>query len=268
MAATPDRAVDAHAHVFSADAPAVAGARYRPSYGANVNDWRRLWEGAGITHGVVVQPSFFGTDNREMLDTIAADPEHLRGVAVLDPLVDAATLQRFTSLGVRALRLNLRGVEDYRTYATPRWRDFYERIAEFGWHAEVFVDLGRLPEVEPAFTGSAIPVVFDHFGSAGAEKRSLAATFDAVSRLASTGPVWAKMSAPYRHAGSHPRELAARWLDAVGPANVLWGSDWPWTGHEAGRDYGRLREELDDWVDPRVVRAALWDNAARLYGFT
>ncbi|HST01643.1 MAG TPA: amidohydrolase family protein, partial [Usitatibacter sp.] len=71
-----DRAVDAHAHVFSADAPAVAGARYRPTYGANVKDWRGLWERAGITHGVVVQPSFFGTDNREMLDTIAADPQH------------------------------------------------------------------------------------------------------------------------------------------------------------------------------------------------
>src|SRR4051812_14286368 len=94
-----DRAVDAHAHVFSADAPAVAGARYRPTYGANVKEWRGLWERAGITHGVVVQPSFFGTDNREMLDTIAADPQHLRGVAVLDPLVDAPTLERFSALG-------------------------------------------------------------------------------------------------------------------------------------------------------------------------
>ena len=77
MAATLDRAIDAHAHVFSADAPAVAGARYRPAYGANVNEWRGLWERAGITHGVVVQPSFFGTDNREMLDTIASDPKHV-----------------------------------------------------------------------------------------------------------------------------------------------------------------------------------------------
>lgn len=262
-----DRAVDAHAHVFSATAPAVTGARYRPAYGADVKDWRELWKRTGITHGVVVQPSFFGADNREMLETVGADPLHLRGVAVLDPLADASTLERFTALGVRGLRLNLRGVEDYRHYATPRWRALFRRAQDVGWHLEVFVDLGRLPEIEAALEGSTIAVVFDHFGGAGDEPRSLAATFEAVARLSAARPVWVKLSAPYRHAGAHPREVTARWLDAVGPDNVVWGSDWPWTGHEAGRDYARLRSDLDDWVDARVARATLWDNAARLYGF-
>ena len=64
--------VDTHAHVFSAQAPAVPGARYRPDNAANLADWRARWPAAGITHGVVVQPSFFGGDNREMLDTIAS----------------------------------------------------------------------------------------------------------------------------------------------------------------------------------------------------
>src|SRR5215831_2697608 len=104
--ASAESAVDAHAHVFSASAPAVAGARYRPKYGAEARDWRSLWQGAGVTHGVVVQPSFFGSDNREMLDTVAADPDHLRGVAVLSPLADVATLDRFDTQGVRAIRLN------------------------------------------------------------------------------------------------------------------------------------------------------------------
>jgi predicted TIM-barrel fold metal-dependent hydrolase len=265
--AIADRAVDAHAHVFSATAPAVAGARYRPAYGADVNEWRDLWARTGITHGVVVQPSFFGADNREMLDTIAADPLHLRGVAVLDPLADTATLERFAGLGVCALRLNLRGVEDYQYYATPRWRALFQRAEDIGWHLEVFVDLGRLPEIATALEGASIPVVFDHFGGTGTEPRSLAATFEAVRRLSATRAVWVKLSAPYRHAGAHPKEVTARWLDAIGPANVVWGSDWPWTGHEAGRDYARLRADLDEWVDARVARATLWDNAARLYGF-
>lgn len=265
---TTDRAVDAHAHVFSATAPAVAGARYRPAYGADLAEWRDLWRRAGITHGVVVQPSFFGADNREMLDTVASDPERLRGVAVLDPLADAATLERFAASGVRALRLNLRGIEDYQYYGTPRWRALYRRAEVVGWHVEVFVDLGRLPEVERLFEDTSIAVVFDHFGSAGAEPRSLAATFQSVERLAASRAVWVKLSAPFRGTGSQPRELAARWLDAVGPERVVWGSDWPWTGNEAGRDYVRLRSELDQWVDERVARAALWDNAARLYGFS
>jgi predicted TIM-barrel fold metal-dependent hydrolase len=63
--------VDCHAHVFSATAPPVAGARYRPSYAARLAAWRALWRPAGITHGVLIQPSFFGTNNTEMLATIA-----------------------------------------------------------------------------------------------------------------------------------------------------------------------------------------------------
>jgi len=266
--ASPVPAVDAHAHVFSATAPAVTGARYRPDYGADASDWRELWKHSGVTHGVVVQPSFFGLDNREMLDTVASDPVHLRGVAVLDPLLaDDGVIERFNSQGVRAMRLNLHGVEDYRPYGTKRWRELYRRAADTGWHVEVFVDLGRLPEIEHAFDGTPITVAFDHFGSTGAEPRSSAASFAAIERMAREREVYVKFSAPFRFASGHPREVAARWLDAVGPARVLWGSDWPWTGHEAGRDYERLRAELDDWVDPRVARAALWDNAARLYGF-
>src|SRR3954467_4662993 len=100
------KGVDTHAHVFSAQAPAVAGARYRPKYPAELHAWRALWAPAGITHGVVVQPSFFGADNRELLDTIASDRKHLRGVAVLPPSMDDATLERFNRDGVRAIRLN------------------------------------------------------------------------------------------------------------------------------------------------------------------
>ena len=69
--AKPVRAVDAHAHVFSATAPAAPGARYRPAYAARLADWRAQWPAAGITHGVLTQLSFFGTDNREMLAAIA-----------------------------------------------------------------------------------------------------------------------------------------------------------------------------------------------------
>jgi len=266
--ATPVRAVDTHAHVFSATAPAVAGARYRPDYGADMAHWRGLWKPAGITHGVVVQPSFFGVDNREMLDTIAADPAHLRGVAVLDPLLaDDAIIARFASQGVRAMRLNLHGVENYGPYSTERWRALYRGAAAAGWHVEVFVDLGRLPEIEHVFDDTPVAIVFDHFGSTGMEPRSTAASFAAVARLARERDVWVKFSAPFRFASAHPREVAARWLDAVGPSRVVWGSDWPWTGHEAGRDYQRIRAELDEWVDARVARAVLWDNAARLYGF-
>ena len=261
------KGVDTHAHVFSAEAPAVAGARYRPAYSADLNAWRSHWADAAITHGVVIQPSFFGSDNRELLDTIASDRVRLRGVAVLPPMIDDATLARFHRDGVRAIRLNLRGVRDYREYSSPAWRSLYARVHELGWHVECFIDTGRLREIAPAFDGTAVAVAFDHFGAPGRDAATVEATFDAVRRLRASREVWCKFSAPYRLEGGEAVEHAKRWLDAIGPSHVVWGSDWPWTGFEQDGNYPELRGCLAEWVDESHHQAALWDNPARLYGF-
>ena len=259
--------IDSHAHVFSAAAPAAAGARYRPAYAATLQDWRARWASAGITHGVVVQPSFFGTDNAEVLATVAADPRHLRAVAVVDPGFGDEALAELHARGVRALRLNLKSVAHYRAYADPAWSALFGRAHRLGWHAEVYVDAGRLPEIAPAFDSTPLAVVFDHFGNPGATPAAVEATFAAVGRLARSRPVWAKLSGPYRLGGADAVAMAGRWLEAVGPTRLVWGSDWPWTAFEAQNHYGRLRDELDRWVGPARARDALWENAARLYGF-
>jgi predicted TIM-barrel fold metal-dependent hydrolase len=259
--------IDTHAHVFSSTAPAVPGARYRPAYEASLADWRSRWASAGITHGVVVQPSFFGTDNSETLAAVAVDPRHLRAVAVVDPGVDGATLARLHAGGVRAIRLNLTRVDDYTAFAAPAWKALLARVHDLGWHAESFVDAGRLPEIAPAFEGTPVAVVFDHFGNPGATPAAVDATFAAVATLARSRPVWVKLSGPYRLGGADPVALARRWIDAVGAERVVWGSDWPWTRHEHENDYSRLREALDLWVGAERARAIVWDNAARLYDF-
>jgi predicted TIM-barrel fold metal-dependent hydrolase len=66
---------------------------------------------------VVVQPSFFGTDNSETLAAVASDPAHLRAVAVVDPGFREDALARLGEGGVRALRLNLKSAADYSAFA-------------------------------------------------------------------------------------------------------------------------------------------------------
>jgi predicted TIM-barrel fold metal-dependent hydrolase len=259
------RGVDCHAHVFSSDAPAIPGARYRPAYRASLEQWRAHWAGAGITHGVLVQPSFLGTDNREMLAALAADPGHLRGVAVLDPAASNEDIARLHEAGVRAIRLNLFGVADYAAYASAPWAQLLDRIGARGWHVEVFVACGRLPEIVPALQGRELAVVFDHFGNPGTGAR-LEATFAAAAKLARAQPVHCKLSGPYRLEGD-AAGLAQRWIGIVGMENLVWGSDWPWTGHEGRVEYPPLRAELDRWIGEEGARAVLWDNAAALYGF-
>jgi predicted TIM-barrel fold metal-dependent hydrolase len=260
--------IDCHAHVFSATAPATAGARYRPSYAARLAAWRTLWRPAGITHGVLVQPSFFGTNNAELLSTIASDPSRLRGVVVIDPSISDAQLARLDAGRVRAIRWNLRGVTNLATYSDPAWTELLARVEKLGWHLENFLDPGALPRIVPALERSEIAVVLDHFGSPGAIPESVDATFAAAQALAAGRAVWCKLSAPYRLGGPDPAKLAQRWLALVGPARLVWGSDWPWTQHERGMDYQRLRDGLDTWVGAPAARAILWDNAARLYGFS
>ena len=140
--------------------------------------------------------------------------------------------------------------------------------AKLGWHAEVFVDAGLLPELIPVFEGTPIALVLDHFGNPGAGERAVEATLEAAARLARTRAVWCKLSAPYRLVqGLDPARLAARWLEVLGRDRLVWGSDWPWTRHEAGRNYGGAAASVDRWVPRATVPAVLWDNPAQLYRF-
>jgi predicted TIM-barrel fold metal-dependent hydrolase len=263
----PSRGIDCHAHVFSAIAAAAAGARYRPAYAASLEAWQALWPAAGITHGVLVQPSFLGTDNAEMLSAIARDPARLRGVAVVDAQVTDGALEQLHAGGVRAIRLNLRGVSDWSPYRTPAWHALFERLHRRGWHVEAYFDPGSATGIAGLLPEAPIAVVLDHFAMPGGDRATLDATFAAVTELSAVRPVWIKFSGPYRLEGGDPQILAERWLDILGPTRLVWGSDWPWTAHEGVTNYARLREALDRWAGARRVPAVLWDNAARLYDF-
>lgn len=259
--------IDCHAHVFSAGAPATAGARYRPAYAACLQAWQALWPASGITRGVLVQPSFFGTDNSELVAALAEDRRRLRGVAVVDAGISDSELDRLASAGVRALRWNLKGIPDYGAFATPAWGPLLERVHARGWHLEIHVDAGRLAEIAPALDGTAIALVFDHFGNPGPDARAVGETFRGMAALASNRAVWSKLSGPYRLEGADCGMLAKRWLETVGPTRLVWGSDWPHTNHEGKAVYTRLRQDLDRWVGRERSAAILWDNAARLYRF-
>ena len=261
------KGIDTHAHVFSRDAPSVAGARYRPAYAATLEQWQSHWPAAGITHGVLVQPSFFGVDNREMLQALAAQPQALRGVAVVAPSIEDHEIERLHAGGVRAVRLNLHGVDDFSPYRASAWTRFFDRIGARGWHLETFVSVGRAPDLLAALEATPIAVVLDHFANPGATFDGVA-TFAAASRRARQSDVWVKLSGPYRLASRDVRTLASRWLDTLGPDRLVWGSDWPFTNHEGKGDYARLRETLATWIDERSMDAVLWDNAARLYDFS
>jgi len=194
---------------------------------------------------VIVQPSFYGTDNSVLLESLDALAGRGRGIVVINPeTTSARMLSSMAGHGVCGLRLNDNAV---------------------------------------FLRSSRTPVVIDHYGLHGpsvpdqAEGRALL-------DLLSMSHVWIKLSAPYRVSpdplATKPNPA---WLSAileVAPDRCVWGSDWPHTPpHEAQMGggvlgaYRSLRYEalVDDFMAAlgarELTERILSENPTRLYGF-
>lgn len=262
--------VDSHFHVFKAG-KAVSGSRYSPDYAARFSEWQSAARAVGVTHGVLVQTSFMGTDNDNLVKHLQKNPNTLRGVAVVAPTVGFWQLVDLNTQGVRGIRINLAG-QSHDMAAWQAAKPLWDAVLQLGWHVELHTDTGALPSVLAAIP-LEIPVVIDHF--CRPEKTSLDdETVQAVqSRVASSEPstlaqVYVKLSAAYRlHADVEPSNLAKLWLGELGAKALLWGSDWPCTNFEAKAYYADLCGELADWLghDAAAVQAARSANPMRLY---
>ncbi len=255
-------AVDSHFHVFDAH-HAQPGARYAPAYAAPLATWQAAARPLGVGRGVLVQTSFLGTDNTLLTATLAQHPDALRGIAVVAPDADAATLEPLHAAGVRGIRLNLSGVSHH-ILAWSAATGLWDALAALGWHLELHTDIGRLPDVL-AQLPATLPLVIDHLGKPEAVAAN-DATVRALAERARQAPVHVKLSGAYRLGGLDAGALARLWLAELGPQRLLWGSDWPCTNHEAHADYAALWRSLDDWLhDADAARAARAGNPQRLY---
>ncbi|WP_373824604.1 amidohydrolase family protein, partial [Achromobacter insuavis] len=156
-------AVDSHAHVFLQGLALADTRRHTPDYDAPLAQYLGLLDAHGLSHGVLVQPSFLGTDNSHLVQALRAAPTRLRGVAVVDPAIDDAGLQALAAAGVVGIRLNLIGLA-LPDPCTPAWQSLLARVNALGWHVEVHVQAARLADIMPALLQAGCRVVVDHFG--------------------------------------------------------------------------------------------------------
>ena len=85
--------IDTHAHVFHRELKLAPGRRYAPDYDAPLSLYLEQLDHNGMTNGVLVQPSFLGTDNSYLVDCLKQTNGRLRGIAVVDPTVSADELR-------------------------------------------------------------------------------------------------------------------------------------------------------------------------------
>ncbi len=282
----PPGACDCHVHVVGDTLayPMVDQRQYTPGP-ASLDSLRQHLARNGLERTVIVQPSFYGTDNSCMLDSLRQLAGAGRGVAVLEPGASDAQLQALHAQGVRGLRLNVESSGQSAAKAVSAALAYWaQRLAALPWHIQIYASLDTLMAVHPTLQSVGLPIVLDHFAMVLGSTALDDARFHAVQQLVQSGRAYVKLSAPYRiqsFAHEAPQAVAriARQYLQANPERVLWGSDWPHTHREPGksaheqsayRSVGRdvLQGGLHAWLPSADLRQrVLVDNPAQIYGF-
>ena len=265
-------AIDAHAHVFVRGLPLAQQRRHAPDYDATLDAYAGHLLSNGVSHAVLVQPSFLGTDNSFFLDVVKRYPRRFRGVAVVDCAVTDSELALLDRTGVVGIRLNLIGLKLPQLTA-PDWQRLFARVNALGWHVEVHREAVDLHAVVGPLLEQGCTVVIDHFGRPDPHTAAGDPGFKYLLSVGATGRVWVKLSAAYRSAVDDDgtalgMSLASQILDAYTPDRLVWGSDWPHTQHQHIVDYDAARRALDQWVPDGAQRESILTSSARtLYRF-
>jgi predicted TIM-barrel fold metal-dependent hydrolase len=276
---------DSHVHIVGAleRYPQLAERTYIAD-DATLKQLESVTATRAVRRFVIVQPSFYGTDNSLLLESLDGLVGRGRGVVVVNPhMTSARTLASYAGQGVRGLRINLYSPLREKAPLANRFADIAGVARELNWHIEVIAPLKMLAENAELLGRSRVPIVIDHYGvhgDIGPGQRE----GSALLKLLALPHVWIKLSAPYR---VRPDPLATRpdatWLAAIlttAPDRCVWGSDWPHTPpHEAQMGsavlapYRNLRYEtlVDDFIaatgSVELAERVLSDNPARLYEF-
>jgi 2-pyrone-4,6-dicarboxylate lactonase len=275
-AVLPPGSWDCHCHVFGPAArfPYAEARSYTPE-DAPLEAYLALLDRLGFAHGVLVQPSAYGRDNRAMLDALQRAPQRLRGVGVGGAELTPSTLRAWHAAGVRALRAN-----EFRRDGKPYYQNgvrlseiepHFALMAELGWHLQLWIDTRDLPELLPSLARVPVPIVVDHMGRMEHRHGVNHPGFQALVRGVGEGRLWSKLSGTYRLGATPPDYGQARpfhdALVAANPRNLVWGTDWPHPQPEGPTpDAQRLVDILLDWTpNPAHRQAILVDNPTRLY---
>lgn len=280
-------ACDCHVHVVGplATFPQSATRSYTAAE-APLEALQSLGAPHGVNRFVLVQTSFYDTDNSCLLAALQKLGDRGRAVVAIDSkYATPSLLEEYENFGVRGLRVNL--YSKSLLFAPDRISHLVQtamgQIPSRRWHVEVIAPVPLLLNASKIIADSRIPVVLDHYALAGNTSPE-SSDGRRLLELIALPHVWVKLTAPYRIT---PDPLATKppadWLAALlqaAPARCLWGSDWPHTPLDAdqkSRDEIALYRNIaysglfQDFVqalpNTSLARRVLVENPQRLYGF-
>jgi len=267
--------VDCHFHVIGPAArfPFHPGRRYTPPE-ASVAAWRQTLAPLGFTHGVVVQPSVYGTDNRALLAALTEGAGELVGIGATSGNVSDDELDALSNAGVRGLRFAHFEPGDARALPgfvpVSELRELAPRLRERNLHADLFTDARLLSGIAPLLRDARVPVVIDHMGRTPSALGIAHTGIAQLKELLAEGWCWVKLSGLANVSAQAPTYDDARpmhdWLVDNFSDRLVWGSDWPHTRPQGKQPVtSDVYERFVAWTPQGERRAILVDNPRRLY---
>ena len=161
-------ACDSHVHIvgLTSQFPQAADRSYTAGL-ANLESLRALAQPIGVSRYVLVQPSFYGTDNNYLLETLYVLEGNGRGVVVVDPaVVTSRQLEEYERRGVRGVRVNFYSKVSPLASAgfSSALRRFMEILPRANWHVEIIATLPTLVSAADSIRRLTLPIVIDHYG--------------------------------------------------------------------------------------------------------
>lgn len=267
----PQAIIDSHAHVFARNLPLASARRYAPDYDATLEQYLALLDEYDIRHGVLVQPSFLGTNNDYMLQALSQAKGRCVGVAVVDPGCGPDYLGALRDQYVRGIRLNLFGSHET-DLRQACWQQLFSQLKALDMHVELHAPMATLASHIPAIIENGVDLVIDHFGrptlnDTRAPQAALnQEQFSYLLSLRDTSGLFIKVSAIYRiFSQTEPdtlKALISLFVNHFTSERLMWGSDWPHTQHETSYQFGDSIDWARKYIDEAADRQNIFFSTA------
>lgn len=233
--------IDAHSHIWTPDtghyplAPGFRRANMEPA-SFTVQELLKQCEPSGVNRVVLIQMSFYGHDNRYMLDAIKTYPGKFSGVAVIDQNSKdpSAEMRELKKQGVRGFRIYPKDMPFERWLDGDGLRAMFKTGGEENLNMCCLIDPNALPALGRACKDFPdTPVVIDHLCRIGVSGKVEPAEVKALCDMAKHKRVTVKVSAFYALGKKKPPYLdlgpmIKQVYDAFGPDRLMWATDCPY----------------------------------------
>jgi len=280
---TPGNYIDTHVHIWTDDfekyplAPGFSAQDMVPRV-FSCEDILHHAKPHGVSRVVLIQMSYYGSDNSYLLEAVRRRPEVFAGIAVVDwnSSDPEGKMLRLTQQGVRGFRIFPQNVP----VETCLEGEGLDRMFRFAAKENLVLCLLINPEALPAVGRRCenfpdAPLVIDHLARLGMAGPVIENDLQALCALARYPRVKVKVSAFYALGSKKPPHLdlaplIQRVYEAFGPKRLMWGSDCPFQvqSETYADSVSLLRDRLDflsrtdkEWILRRTAEELFFQSS-------